>query len=518
MDKLHCIHSQGGRIGDGTDTLPGDIDALVEALRRDGHGRLAIHFHGGLVSKSAGLTLAGRLGKEYEAAAYPVFYVWESGVWETIRNNLAELADEPVFRQLVRKLLQYALQRLGGQLGSRSVLPGTVDSRQVKQTVDAFWAQPSRATIPYRDFLPAAAGGGARSAMATVDEADIQADLESDTEFAAALATLPDIPPGTRSALSAPAAVEHRSNFSLALSAQLSERPGTRGLITWYKVAVLLKRVLVAVLGRYADGRDHGLYATVVEEIARAVKLGGSGLNEWAQALQWNRMKQDVRDAFGDDPQRHAGTALLQRLKTAIDGGLHLDRITLIGHSTGAIYIAHWLEAAERWLPPGVRFDVVYLAPAITYELFDRTLTQHGQRIRSFRMFAMSDAHEREDQVWGDDQALQGGDLRRFIYPSSLLYLVAGILECDVAADGSSSDAPDKPLLGMQRYFSDERVYDAVRFPEVGRVRAWLRADARRTVWSIVRDAAPGLNCAGIDHGGFDEDRDTLDSVRAIMA
>ena len=518
MDKLHYIHSRGGRIGDGETSSPADIDAILAALRADGRKHLVLHFHGGLVAKASGLAIAERLSPAYAEAGYPVFYVWETGAWEAIRNNLGELADEPIFKQLVRKLLEYALQRLGAQGGTRSILPGNVDPGEVKQTVDRFWQAPSQSTIPYRGIDPTASPFVARSASTQVDEAEIQADLEQDAEFAAALATLPDLPPGTRSALAAPGAREHRSAFSLAIADQVSEVPGSRGLITWFKVALLVKNILVNLLRRYADGRDHGLYATVVEEIVREVKLGGSGLNEWGKALQWNRMKQDALDAFSGDADMHAGSALLARLKSAIDDGLKLERISLIGHSTGAIYIAHWLDAAHRVLPHGLKLDVIFLAPAITYDLFDRTVAAHSERIGNFRMFCMQDALERDDQVWGDEtDSPEAGDLRRFIYPSSLLYLVSGILESHVDEEGVLLDEPDMPLLGMERFLTLDKVYDAERFPAVGRVRAWLRAAPNRLVWSRAEGGPAGLNSASIDHGAFDDDAATVASLKSIL-
>jgi hypothetical protein len=518
MGDYHVIHSRGGRIGAGTDTSVDAVEELVEQFVTEGCGRLAIHFHGGLVNKAAGLATAARLHPLYAPHAFPVFYVWESGVWETIRNNLRELAAEPVFKELVRKLLEYALGRLTGRSGGRSILPGSVDAREVADAVDAFWAAPSEQTIPFRDFRPDEQADGTRSVGLRVSNDDIQADLEQDPAFRRALGTLPDLDPGTRSVLGATGAEAHRSPFSEALADQLAERPGSRGVISWFKVALLVGRILKAVLLRYRDGRDHGLYATVVEEIARGVKLGGSGLNAWGQALQWNRMKQDVRDAFGTDLDACAGTILLDRLAKSLAAGATIDRITLIGHSTGAIYIAEWLKAADAMLPPGVCFDVVFLAPAITYQHFAQCLADNGRRIASFRSFAMRDALERDDQVWGDDSDLgDGGDLRRFIYPSSLLYLVSGILESDLDEHGAAVDAPDKPLLGMERYFRLEQVYDAVRFPEVQQVRSWLDEQPERLVWSITRDQPDGLNAASIDHGAFDNDPLTLASVSAIL-
>jgi hypothetical protein len=133
-------------------------------------------------------------------------------------------------------------------------------------------------------------------------------------------------------------------------------------------------------------------------------------------------------------------------------------------------------------------------------------------------MFAMSDALEREDQVWGDDSTLpEGRDWRRFIYPSSLLYLVSGILESRQAPDGTLSDEPDMPILGMQRFFSDETTYGAADFPEIAQVRQWLRASANTMVWSYADDIGDGLNCHCNDHGAFDDEKTTLASLGYIV-
>jgi len=518
MSNYHFIHSKGGKLGNGAETTARDIDNLMELFQASNSRKLAIHFHGGLVSKASGMATAQRLHSVYAPDAFPVFFIWESGVWETIRNNVSELAAEPVFKQLVRKLLGYALERLSGQSGGRSILQGSVNTGAVRDVVNDFWSSPSREAIPYRDFQPYEDKVGTRSVGMLVNESEIQADLEGDDEFRRALGTLPDLDRGTRSAMGVMDNEEHRSGFSEALADQLSEEPGTRGIVSWYKVARFVARMLKAVLKRYKSGRDHGLYATVVEEIVRGVRLGGSGLNEWGQALQWNRMKTDVRDAFGSDVDRFAGTALIERLRRFLESGNQIDRITLIGHSTGAIYIAEWLEAADTMLPSAVKFDVVFLAPAITYERFAKCLTNNGKRIRSFRSFAMHDELEREDQVWGDDTTLgDASDLRRFVYPSSLLYLVSGVLESDVDEDGNSTDSPDKPLVGMERYYTKVNVYGADDFPEVQQVRNWLAQEPERLVWSITRGQSLGLNSGSIDHGAFDNDPDTLASVQAIL-
>lgn len=530
-EKLHVIHSRGGRIGGRADTMPADVDTIVAALAADPRRHLVLHFHGGLVSKEDGLAIAHKLLVDHPVYApspaeggWPVFYVWESGAWETIRNNLTELADEPVFRQLLRKLVQYALEQLGGQDSGgigRSVLPASRGVREVevRKAFDDFWAQPRRDTIPYRQFEILASPAGARAADTALDEDEIRADLEGDTEFLQALATLPDVPPATRSALAPAGARERRSAFAELASAEFSKSSQTRGLIEIVQVARFLVKVLRGVLGRRANGRDHGLYATCVEEAVRAFKIAGSGANEWGKALQWNRMKQDTVDAFGPDPDLHAGTALLARLGKALAGGLQLDRITLIGHSTGAIYIANWLARSADFLPATLKQDVIFLAPAISFDLWARTLRAHGQRIGGFRLFAMHDALERDDQVWGGDPDLDGGkDWRRYVYPSSLLYLVSGILESRRGADGQEHDEADVPLVGMERFFTGAAVYnEAAGFREVDEVRAWLATRNGGAVWSRAEQQGDGLNCTSIDHGAFDDDPATLASLRHLV-
>jgi hypothetical protein len=527
MDKLHYIHSRAGRIGGRADTSPGDIDSIVEALRQDARRHLILHFHGGLVSKEAGLAIADRLWTLYSAptgkGGYPVFFVWESGAWETIRNNLTELADEPVFKQLLRKVLQYALEQLGAQDTSgagRSFPQATFGSRalEVEAELEAFWTAPGKATIPFRGYDAAVSTDQARSASITVSEEEIRADLEQDISFLRALATLPDLPTATRSSFAGGGVVERRSAFSESASREFSKESSTRGLVELYAVAKYLARVLRGILRRYSSGRDHGLYATCVEELVRGFKLAGSELNEWAKALQWNRMKMDTADAFGPDPTVHAGTALLTRLEAAFGTGLEIDRITLVGHSTGAIYIAHWLENSKRFLPDTLRQDIVFLAPAITYDHFADTLRRHHSQIGGFRMFAMTDQAERDDQVWGQDDELPAGqDWRRFIYPSSLLYLVSGILESRFTSDETWVDEPDMPLLGMERFFANLKTYPDADFSSIREVRAWLRTAPQSAVWSRSIGQAAGLNSECVDHGSFDDDCCTLESLSHIL-
>jgi hypothetical protein len=520
VDKKYFIRSRGGQIGAPSVSSAQDIDAIIAAIQTDPSRRLILHFHGGLVSADAGMAIAEKLLPLYREAGHPVFFVWESGAWETIRNNILELADEPVFKQLLRKALQYAMGKLGAESGARSIAPGQVDGRKVAKTLDEFIRKPGPDTIPYKGFGPAVTDDVRRSAADQVDENFIRVDLERDDDFKRALAALPDVPASTRGLLTpaGPPVPARTTPFACLASEMFSARPDQRGLVTILKVARVLKDIVVSILRRYSVGRDHGFYATTVEEIVRSFKIFGSGANEWGKALQWNRMKKDCKDAFGADPEVHAGTALLTRLHAALKSGLQVDRVTLVGHSTGAIYICEWLDAAAALFGSSIQFDMIFLAPAVTYARFAKVLKRHEARIRSFRMFNMNDELERSDQVWGGDPALgDTSDWRRFIYPSSLLYLVSGILESKEAEDGTLTDEADMPLLGMQRFFSLSLVYDETRFPEVHAVRSWLARDAKRAVWSLAQNAGPGLNSSCNDHGFFDDEEATRASLKHIL-
>jgi len=114
-------------------------------------------------------------------------------------------------------------------------------------------------------------------------------------------------------------------------------------------------------------------------------------------------------------------------------------------NSTGAIYITQFIRKAQRlWADgPGAnqQFDVVFLAPAVTYETFYDMIAEAGTRVRDLRIFAMRDETEEKDTLI---YQLLDGKLRPLAtyYDRSLLYLVSGVFE----------PAIDKPLLGMMRF------------------------------------------------------------------
>ena len=183
------------------------------------------------------------------------------------------------------------------------------------------------------------------------------------------------------------------------------------------------------------------MYITISEEVLRDLyvdKLGG---------LLWNQMKKDTGDAF---LQTTAGGALLLQqlaVMAAETPARVFDRITLVGHSTGAVFICNLLDKAAELLPD-YQFDVIFLAPAVTHERFASTLSANAGTIRHFRQFAMTDVLEGRDSIVP------------IVYPHSLLYFVSGLLEWSADADALI----DEPLVGMEEVHHDHSSLLGCRF------------------------------------------------------
>ena len=86
-------------------TQVGDVDALVNihitearkkwGLKDDAPTDIAIYAHGGLTSEAdAAQTAANWIPALYEAKILPIFLMWETDLWATLKNRLADLISE----------------------------------------------------------------------------------------------------------------------------------------------------------------------------------------------------------------------------------------------------------------------------------------------------------------------------------------------------------------------------------------------------------------------------------------
>jgi hypothetical protein len=249
--------------------------------------------------------------------------------------------------------------------------------------------------------------------------------------------------------------------------------------------------IVIRIIRRFRAGRDHGFYATVLEEFVREMYLDLIG------AAVWGMMKKDAADHFLTDG---FGTALI---KAFVEGRPSL--VAVCGHSAGAIWATALIKAVAAMPdPPDMR--IVFLAPAVRLDQIVEVIDPKPGFIKAFRMFTMRDELERIDPVLGLGTAA--------IYPSSLLYLISGILE-----DENAEAFPDAPLLGMQRFLGEDSAWlgDDKQIADVRRVKTFLNGAGSSIVWSTTEGEA-GLSSSALAHGAFDDDQPTLKSVATFFA
>ncbi|MGB8945628.1 MAG: hypothetical protein WCD21_36140, partial [Streptomyces sp.] len=172
--RERCIHTrQGGRLAS---TTTADIDKLVAGLKD--RPRVVLHFHGGLIDDTLGFATAHRLTPVYEAAgADPVFFVWSSGLLETLRGNLPQILNESVFRTLLNRVTRYATGLVFKEPGQRAL--GAV-ATPAPRAVQAELAQVRAGQEPYArlsappDVPP----------LTESEERQIAVELSADTELA----------------------------------------------------------------------------------------------------------------------------------------------------------------------------------------------------------------------------------------------------------------------------------------------------------------------------------------------
>ena len=496
-----------GKDGCLSGTSKADLDALVAVLStRD---KIVLHFHGGLVKKSRGLETAERLKPVYQAAgAHPVFFVWESGLIETIRHNLGEINKEAIFQKLLKKLLKHVVGKLTATSGAKAAgqLPYPTDidlavemqkAEQDKEPYAALQSDPSADEVSDRE------------------RAELEKELASDQEFqsdvrAIAAAALPDaiVEEDGAKGVTALTRKSTKSLMSKDVIEELEEETedGAKGLISTAKMIKHAGEIFVRVVKRRLKNRDHGLYVTTVEEILRQFYAANVG------AEIWQMMKKETADTFAAGPGERGGRLFVDKLGGVLQGG-HRPEITLVGHSTGAVFILNLLRdvqacasnPAHPW-PDDFKFEnVVFLAPACDFDGFQTTLDQHSGRFRHFRMFTMHDDLEK------------GKPLVPVIYPRSLLYFVSGVVE----KQPNGKSAFDRPILGMERYFTMTGTYSQQSIEDA---RVFIDADQKHVVWSE-SNRGPGLNSNSDTHGGFDDfdpdkpgDNTTMPSVQHIIA
>jgi hypothetical protein len=481
--------------GDGVldDTSPEDVAEIAKKIAQA--PRSVIHLHGGLVSKDHGLATAARLGEFYsQHGIVSVFFVWQSGLLETIRNNTREIFDEKIFKALLKMLLKWAGAKVAASVGGRAV---TEVSPLNELTIEqALYEARQGQKQPLTQF-----DSGQCAPLTSEEQQAFEKALRQNKEFRIAFDSLMlglgAEPPTDRARIAGTEASPSHISKSIKeeLAASVRTDAAARGFFDPVALVIRASIVLSRIVRRFLLKRDHGLYTTVVEELLRELYLDAIG--SWI----WGRMKKDTRDTFDEFPPNapRGGRLFVAELGKQLATTPTFPKLSVIGHSAGTIFACHLLEHIDQQrsigtMPKDFRFDhIAFLAAACQCTLFDKILRLHGQRslFNSFRLYSLCDALEAG--YWEAPP----------LYPRSLLYMISGLLE---------QPDFDMPLVGMQRYFNLPQVYKQV---DVGAIRAFLSSDSRQ-VWSEF-DGGSGLRSNAIRHGGFDETAseraNTMDSV-----
>ena len=460
------------RKSDTVRTKPSDIDALFERLKEGGKKKIALYFHGGLVSQKEGIKTARHVSPYIRNAGIePICFVWETGLVETVGSNIEKISDSVIFTKVIRILLHNLSQYLPFDLGN-------IDARSGGMLSEEQIMEELSKPYPFADFhFPVENGGGAgRSARSSLRP------LPTDRELEAAF---------TRG-------IDKDKEFKESISkAQLAqpERDGARGIYTTISFVKSLVAISRRVADRFSKGRDHGPYPTIVEEILRQFYIAEVG------AWVWGSMKERAEIMWTDkqgreQAEQYVGGYFLNKLAEYSQGqdGLTID---LIGHSAGSIVICHLMDAVRKQEKEISFNKIVFMAPACRIELFEDLVLSHPESYRALRIYTMADKHECEDL------------LVPYFYTRSLLYLISGILE-------DNGNAPDAYILGLERHIGFKSPYN---INDLSGIHQYLYdPQSGRMVYSkTLNEAQEGLRSHSLKHGNFDDDDLTMTSIQYFL-
>lgn len=503
-------------------TSPEHVESIFKSNTLRQKKNLTIFVHGGIVSSSDNLVEdpfhqnpeSVELFKQLETKSYPVFFIWETGVIETIRA----MHKEGKFREILTGM---AAEEINELLKGFLKSPIRYLLKMAEKYIDLPIFQALDKHIP--TALESADELGATSED---DEELFQELLEGDSELRAHLEEVAQVMIEQEEGGLGAAETE------LPLDAQFYSREFLQDIRTDYQenadglgagasdllLKELFQRTVKALLAIYKEvkrrrkiNRDHGLWPTIVEEALDITKFSR------LFAAAWDQMKENARETYEennpatDNIGPRGGRYFLNCLADLLlkqpkrqDGTVDFD-VSLVGHSAGSIHLSHFLATAEeifkeKGLDNFVFKNLILLAPAVNIDTFSQLIVPNSHLIRSLRIFTMQDDLEIKDQCAG------------LFYPRSLLYLVSGAAEHD--SDG------DKPLLGLQRHLnrekyklingSDEKTLGLQEFLEKP---AW----PKYVIYSIASAMSDGENCSSEHHGAFDNDPATQKSILALL-
>lgn len=233
----------------------------------------------------------------------------------------------------------------------------------------------------------------------------------------------------------------------------------------------------------YDTGLMEEIKDLVLGKKSNAEALAGGFSDWWDRRVEgitrrpgralWREMKSDAAASFRSNsrPGRQTMRAFLSAMQSP---DAHQKKIHLVGHSTGAILLAHMLQALDKMGVETRISTVSLLAPAATIDLykthFKPLLKTGGFGIDNLVIYNLSEKLEQDDNV-------------AQVYRKSLLYLVSNAFE----------EKREVPLLGMQKFSN--------LVPTSSRLKI------------VYSQGVGSRETASESHGGFDNDPVTMNHI-----
>ncbi|MBV4360497.1 hypothetical protein [Pinibacter aurantiacus] len=471
-----------------TDTTATDLDSIIDHLRATDQKKIVLYFHGGLVSAASGLNTAERITGYVtdNTAAHPVSFVWETGLFETIKQNFDTIYQSEFFKKLLVKIIKVA----GRQLGIDVNLLG-VASKGISSFTEAEIEMELKKVAPFENYQ---VNEGKKSVSVNLAEAGPKSDEVIEEQLKPEVTAEMEEEIADDPELIALAQAEKPDEEAKLMGKDnihmMGDGATAKGIVNPITLIVSAVKITVKVIRRHIKHRNHGFYPTIIEEILREFYIADIGSWLWSNMQEKAKNMWTQDDFSGEAENWYVGTYLLNKLKEYQDevGELTID---LIGHSAGSIAIAEMLVAAKSQFPSLKFRDITYMAPAVRCDLFASNVLKNQDRFKRLRYFTMEDAVETKDH------------LVPVLYPWSLLYFISGLLE----NKGKDYDAP---LLGLQRHTVGNPPYD---LEDLEPIVDYLRV-ADTAIYSVTQEPGhDGFRSTSRKHGDFDNDEKTLLSI-----
>lgn len=456
---------------------PDQVVKISKHIADNAIQELNIYFHGGLVPESSAEESIKRvmaaLDKRGVANAHNLGFIWKTDLLTTLKDNISDIFGS----KFGKSLLKWVIRAVSKKLRVDSTKSGGVGQGLSIEEIEEAMNEAVHNNTPILAGLTMDFGRKAKGPGNDIDEGDFELITQVAAEIKEAYGS-DDAPFDTWGSL--PERVSADPELVDIFQAQASK---SKGLFSAAKIAIAVVKVAARVIKRYIKDTDHGLHATIVEEICRAYFI--SDIGQWA----WGEMKAKGAEMWQADSK--VGFDFMHQLQQLSPG----ITVNLIGHSAGSVCIARLLQEkrAQQW---NITINkIVWWAPACTCELFKDAIIDHEEDFNDFRMYTMDDSFERNDDL------ING---QSWLYPSSLLYFISGALESKA----------DYPIAGMTRFHSAQTPHSS---PLFHRIKEFVAPAGRRILSETPSGALPGYRSQAIDHGAFNYDEETLDSLTEYL-